>query len=602
MPADLYEPAPPVRHSGDPDQRLFDFHGEDGRRHTFALGRLPLPGWHEAIASALAVRMGPAGGPRTLASARSVWYLVGRFMRFLAQLPAAPATPRQLRVLHLQAWHTIRAAKIGDAYAWGELREIGRLLTTEALHGQVAHETVDYTQRMNGNSWPSPRPGYSDRELRLLISTARSDAAAIRDRIRGSERLLEQLHRDPDALDPDQRQRAEELADMADSGDVPSVGNLVGDGKRRRRQLAGQLFLTIDDLPPLLVLGIALTGRNVETLKELPVEHRVIEGRAVEVGTIKRRRGPRHWHETVTWEIGPPGRELHTPGGFYLLLVELTRRSRSFTGSSLLWSIWRHGLSHGLRGADEHRALFDRQLHGLLPTAEWVRQHGLTADPPAPSSADLDNDDDPAALHLSFRRLRTSVEIRRTQQLGGHLPSAARSNTVPVLFRNYLRGDPGVVEWAHEVVSQALVDAEQAALSAHRRTLESSGSALRIVPADSDGLRDQVDDTGWTACADHAHHPVTGRACKASFLDCFHCGNCVITNDHLPRLLGLLDALAKRRQQISEQEWWIRYGMAWAAIRGDILTKFGPAEVEHAATNKTTDELLDLVEAPWEVP
>ena len=27
------------------------------------------------------------------------------------------------------------------------------------------------------------------------------------------------------------------------------------------------------------------------------------------------------------------------------------------------------------------------------------------------------------------------VEVRRTRQLGGHLPSAARTNTVPVLFR-----------------------------------------------------------------------------------------------------------------------------------------------------------------------
>jgi hypothetical protein len=59
------------------------------------------------------------------------------------------------------------------------------------------------------------------------------------------------------------------------------------------------------------------------------------------------------------------------------------------------------------------------------------------------------------------------VEIRRTKQTGGHLPSAARTNTVPVLFRHYLRGDPTVTAWAEEVIGEAIADAEAAALTAH---------------------------------------------------------------------------------------------------------------------------------------
>jgi hypothetical protein len=42
--------------------------------------------------------------------------------------------------------------------------------------------------------------------------------------------------------------------------------------------------------------------------------------------------------------------------------------------------------------------------------------------------------------------------------------------------------------------------------------------------------------------------------------------------------------------------------MTWAAIRRDILTKFSPAEIEHATANKPADALLDLVEPPWERP
>ena len=154
---------------------------------------------------------------------------------------------------------------------------------------------------------------------------------------------------------------------------------------------------------------------------------------------------------------------------------------------------------------------------------------------------------------MTFNRIKTSTEVRRTRRLGGHLPSAAKSNTMQVLFRNYLGGDPVIVEWAHQVLGEALVDAEQAALRAHEQVLTSAGGSLRVVtgPADAEvvqreaGLdaesaRRAVDgelDTAWTACGDHVH-PATGKTCEASFLACFHCGNCLVTRDHLPRLLG----------------------------------------------------------------
>ena len=108
--------------------------------------------------------------------------------------------------------------------------------------------------------------------------------------------------------------------------------------------------------------------------------------------------------------------------------------------------------------------------------------------------------------------------------------------------------------------------------------------------------------TGWTACIDHDHHPLTREPCQVTFLDCFHCGNCLVTRDHLPRLLALLDALAQRRRELPEEVWWPRYGPAWVAIRQDILAKFTPAELQQAQAGKPHDALLDLAENPWELP
>jgi hypothetical protein len=109
-------------------------------------------------------------------------------------------------------------------------------------------------------------------------------------------------------------------------------------------------------------------------------------------------------------------------------------------------------------------------------------------------------------------------------------------------------------------------------------------------------------DTGWTGCTDHSHHPATGRPCEVTFLDCFHCGNCLVTRDRLPGLLSLLDALGQRRCELTEDAWWGRYGAAWVAIREDILAKFTPAELEQAQARKPADALLDLIENPWELP
>jgi hypothetical protein len=215
-----------------------------------------------------------------------------------------------------------------------------------------------------------------------------------------------------------------------------------------------------------------------------------------------------------------------------------------------------------------------------------------TIGPDATSSAAVQQ----LPLQVSFNRIKTSMEVRRTKRMGGHLPSAARSNSMPVLFRNYLSGDPVITAWAQEVLGEALVDAEQAARQAHEHAVQAAGRP-RVLPGPVDattlrqaGLGEQTArqaadgdlDTGWTACIDHGQHPLTQQPCQVTLLDCFHCGNCLVTRDHLPRLLGLLDALAQRRRELTEQAWWARYGPAWVAIGQDILTRFTPAELQRA--------------------
>lgn len=204
-------------------------------------------------------------------------------------------------------------------------------------------------------------------------------------------------------------------------------------------------------------------------------------------------------------------------------------------------------------------------------------------------------------MPVKVTRIRTTVEVRRTRATGGHLPSAARSNTVAVLFANYLRGDATARAWAEEVLGDAVADAEQAALAVQRDTLAATGhTSLRIEPTPPNT---PAHEGAWNACTDPQSHPATGRPCRrVSYLDCFHCGNCLITPAHLPAILALVDELADRRTRLGEIDWWQRYGPVWAAIRRDVLPKFTPAELCTAHTSTPAAALLELAEDPWEHP
>ncbi|NEA67464.1 hypothetical protein [Streptomyces sp. SID12488] len=165
-------------------------------------------------------------------------------------------------------------------------------------------------------------------------------------------------------------------------------------------------------------------------------------------------------------------------------------------------------------------------------------------------------------------------------------------------------------------MADALADAERAARDAHAEVVRRRGSPTVIqsgstpaqltgaglAPGTAHDLAHGHLDTAWSACGDFQHHPETGKPCGDSFLLCFLCGNCLITQDHLPRLLALLEALGRLRQRMSEDEWWKRYGLVWVAVRRDILGKFTPAQVAQAQKEQVPDALLDLVAAPWETP
>ncbi|HEY9332326.1 MAG TPA: hypothetical protein VIS09_29485 [Streptomyces sp.] len=627
LPPSGYEAPAPVREG--PSGLVVDFHGDDGRRASYDVGSLPMPGWHPLLAEALALRIGPSGDINTKSAAKHSWRAVGSWARFLARTEPQPRVPGELTRAHVDAFHTRADASPRTRYS--DMLEMRMQFENSHLKGRLPADAWDaFNRRL-----PKPRSvavgGYSSGELDRLTAAARADTARIVRRFRASEQLVRQFAEAPGQVEAGQRDLAAALAAMAATGEVPWPEQRF-DHRRLRLDLASHLFLTWRDMAPLMALLALVTERNGETLKELPAKHRVLEDRAVEVVVVKRRRGTKKWFETVTWEIGAKGRELHTPGGLYLLLLELTARSREICGSPLAFCLWSNG-TLATQGRDEHRSPFEVDLHdgGRIAMSQWAatRSKPVLADPrPAAQTrkgqaGEGQNESGvkpapvgPTPLRVTFNQIKTSADARRTKQLGGHLPSSAKSNTAQTLFTNYLKPDEATREWAEEVITEALAEAEQAALDAHAAAVGRRGEPTVIPEAGSskelqdEGLSAATAhnlaagdlDTAWTACEDHDHHPETGTVCGDSFLACFHCGNCLVTREHLPKLLGLLDGLGTMRQRMSEDAWWRRYGPAWVAIRRDILAKFTPAVVAKVRQQPLPDALLDLVEAPWELP
>ncbi|MEU5149355.1 hypothetical protein AB0G42_19500 [Streptomyces yangpuensis] len=553
-----------------------------------------MPDWHLEMAHAFAARTaGSDGTLATLAGANGLWGSLRRFLRFLDSLPRPPRTIVELRPPHLERFRLHRSRSMQQRGVVGEVRAVLRLLERMPGRSRLRPEVAALFTRAQLVDRRMVRPvgGYDDTVREAILKCARADAVRIARRLKAGEDLLERFRTAPELLSGPEAERGADLAAMDATGRIPSPRGVPVTQvpiSRIRWDLAGQLFLTLEDLAPLVVLGVMASGWNGETIKELPARHRVLEGGAVVLEAVKRRRGSLRWFEEVTVDIGRDSERFTTAGGYYLFIERLTRRGRRFSRSDRVWSVWVGGRKNGKDATFGHVDPFARLLGRQIGIRAWGRAQ--------PELAALDG------FVLDLNRLKTTEDRRYTRATGGHLPSAARTNTQDVLFSNYLRGDQVVQEWAADVIGDSLADAEAAAWAEHRKAVEANGSVTVLAPGDGQDASGRRSEAAFTACRDHTDSPFNPGPCRASFLRCFACRNALATQDHLPAQLALLDELAAAWETMDRDRWWQRFGQPWLAITEDILPRFTPAEQEAAARIKPAHTVLDLLEGPQEEP
>ncbi|MFE6155516.1 hypothetical protein [Streptomyces sp. NPDC057889] len=600
---------------------VVEFFGEDGRRATYSFADLPCPELHADLAAAWARRIGATGQLRFRAAADHCWAVLGRLMRWLGELKRPPRTFRGLTLSHLRRFDQHRRMTVQAGTVGMEMTQIAALLKEVEPAELLREEVREYLHRPGKlyGRWreersKEPPPGYSDREFAAIMAAARKDVVAIRQRLRASRTLIERFETAPHTLSEDERQQAEVLARMLHTGEVPPLMKVKDNGGRvpdlaTQKGIAGQVFLTTDDLSALMVMGVGLSGRNGETIKELAVTHRVLDGRAVAVNLIKRRRGKGRARETIHWEVGSESSRLHTPGGWFLLLHELAESSRVFSKSRRVWSIWTGDTSGGPEDFKAARSVakghidpFALKLGRSFGWKAWVARHGLTADA-------TDEDAEPEPLVLTMGRLKKTSEVRTTRAVGGHLPSASRTNTPDVSFLHYLRNDPLIRDWAEQILTEALEDTEASARAFRGRIMDEQ--AAKEATHDPEGTAEKLGttadkltaamggelDTLVASCLDFEHSPPSnGGPCHVSFLTCLRCPNALVAERHLPKLFALLRWLQDELDRRGIDDWIARHGITWLIITRLILPKFTEAQLEQARAEAPTDLPLHLLD------
>jgi hypothetical protein len=573
-----------------------------------------------AMVAALVKRTAPGAGLTSRHSFRKAYLALVAFDRYIAMVDSAPEGPSDLLAEHFDGFHEMRASEgiSGAAKETSNLRHL--LIRTQGISAALA-------ARLAGGAPPELEGGsvdsYSRDEFKRIASAARAVVRPAAARIRTNRELLGRFREGLLDVSGDLhlRRRLQILDHVDRFGDVPRAprksGDLVVDGpshwvmaRGKVKDLIGWLHLTGEELASAAVLLAVMTGQNPEVVFKVPAAHHRADGGAglgtAIVGLRKPRRQSRAYMDLALSDVpdwisvpeqldGISARdELHTPFGLYLLLHELTARSRELAGGSRLLVGY---LASGAHGRGMRSVIGDSTM-----VAKIGRDWGLMAN-------QADDDGNPVPLGLRMDRLRlTYIELH--QRPVAHTEQTAATT--------YLARNRGNITEYRKVVAQTL-EAEVAKARARGRIATMSATEVERARADIDIAAAELSlepgvlrrmlagelDTVVAACTDNTRgvHSPAGQPCRASFLLCLDCECARALPQHLPLQVLVHDRLTMRRDQMDTLRWAERFASPHAqladlldqhdaAVVDDARASAGPAE--HALADRLLNRELDL--------
>ncbi len=556
----------------------------------------------EMLAGAFASRTAPGGGLTSLDAMNLAYRAATQLAEHVAGLVWSPVLPEHLLPEHLDG---LLESRSGFVSAARDLEHVKLLLAhaeglSEALRAKLGEKGP---RRAEGKR----KESLSRAEFTRVAEAARADLRGAAARIRGNRETL----------------RAWRAGELPDDGDLAGQRRMellesadrVGDVPRAWAQCHGReaplpwvhRFGTVDEIVSSLhltrreavagaVLMGVLTGENASVLWAMPAAHHRADGYTGDLGTAivagRKSRRDRHQHMSLVlsqvpdWISIPSDPqslstkdELHTAFGLYVLLHELTDRSRELLGSRQLL------VRQALTSPDRPSLSGNFEDTMVQP---WARAHELAAD-----KKDAKGRPVPLRVTLGIIRL-THLELHQR-------PVAQSERTLATTYLARNRGNLAeyqkvVADALAQEVAKAKARGAMAALSEEdlRQAQEEPEQVAAAYGVDVATLQRMIDgelDTVMNACADNTggQYAPAGQPCRASFMLCLDCPCARALPRHLPVQVLVHDRIEERRAQMPALQWAQRFAAPHAQL-ADLIGQHSKTVVDDARASATDDD------------
>jgi hypothetical protein len=576
----------------DPELRRLSFTDETGRTKTFSFVDVD----------------GPAELIDDLVTALANGAQSGGRWRTLATVDAAASAARQL-ITHLrtefpevhsiadfgpEVWWAWRAAKESQTRWPGQVNLVRTLLSESPRLPETTRKAMRARATKPRKRLPE-NDSYSRDEFGRIRSAAKGEVRQALRRIRVNTEKLHQFREVGDVGDGitfnvgGSRWSTGSLLDyLSRNGELPTQYLANRAVLKGCFDLAGvpspaqALFPSIREIYCLMVLLVCERGFNLSVMENLTVtsfraSDGVGEPSVYTVNTDKPRRGSKRFSAEIL--AGEAGKLWENA----VSLTEPCRTALAALGTPC-------------------EKLLIAHRHKNLTDGGPFRQEWLTAgigDHYMASAGLLADDGTP--LRVSLRRLRLSEQV---------LNQHARQNSEAVSEDTYRTPDPTTAAGAADTI----IDGQTEAVAHARATVtirSLSAAEVTAARADPDTTATKLGipvptlklllagslDTATTACTDLLNSPFAaqvGEPCPASFFACFSCTNAVITPEHLPRLITLLDALDNVATLVAPARWESNYRDHYARLQAILDQNATKAEI-HDARRHVTDADRNIV-------
>jgi hypothetical protein len=500
-----------------------------------------------------------------------------RFLHYLADTVATIYGPEHLRPEHIDGFESwLEAQGVTTIYRHAIMaRAIIALRTIDASQPGVLddklRQRLHYTSaRPAGRS--TPRDAYSSFVAKQLRNAARTDIQAITLRLKAPAPI--------EHSDAALRSHLETAATVIEA--EGTIGHkhpvlqlfyrrfhLLGleDGEPIR-DLHARRYLLAEDVIAFVVALSLETGLEPECVKALRADCLCNPASGtVEIAYVKRRARGSEWKRLRVRDGASS-----TPGGIIRTLIELTAAARRHKSTDSLWVYFHTG------------RLDDRIVLHMIDN--WTARHGIV-------------DDDGHPLRLLPSRLRKTHKALWYAKTRGDLARFAIGHTPEVAARHY--ADLPSLRHLHEqTVADGLNDALASALQLRIVTPEEEAIARRapsklqlsLPTAEARRVLSGKNDVWLASCSGFHNSPFApaGEPCSEPFWGCLECHNAVITARKLPPIIAFLDFIVVRRAEMTEADWWAKFGRPWSRITQQILPAFSDSVVTQAREKAKTLE------------